>query len=135
MSNNHYNNLIFLFSFYVINVSVNSKGYHPYPEGKFPKFGISQPPGQFFCQMASHRLPWTFCFNKFYTFPRLSRSQSLEYLPIHIEDIYILISIEYRENGKTLNLIHHSQIPLPPPSKNLSNCTEGGGGMVALGLD
>ena len=77
------------------------------------------------CQMASSELPWTFYFNKFYIFPPLSRSHSLEYLPIHMEGIYIY-QLKTWENGKLLKLIHHSQIPAPQ-AKLLSNCGQGGG--------
>ena len=77
-------------------VSVNSKHYRPLPRGKpwgkSSKFGQSWPLVQIFLSNAQHLdFPESLYFNKFYAFQPLSRSQSLEYLQIHMDNIYLSI--------------------------------------------
>ena len=48
-------------------------------------------PGKFFCPKCQAPGFPGFHFNKFYTFPPLSRSQSLEYLEIHMKNLYLSI--------------------------------------------
>ena len=74
-------------------VSVNSKHYHPWqPWHKSSKSGKSWPSFQIFLSnVQPPDFPGSLNFDKFYTFPPLSRSQSLGYLQICMVNIYLLI--------------------------------------------
>ena len=74
-------------------VSVNFKHYHPWqPWHKSSKSGKSWPSVQIFLSnVQPPDFPGSLNFDKFYTFPPLSRSQSLEYLQISMVNIYLLI--------------------------------------------
>ena len=77
-------------------VSVNSKHYHPLPSGNpgVNLQNLANPghPGQIFLSNAQPLdFPGSSYFNTFYTFPPLTRSQSLEYLQIRMENTYLLI--------------------------------------------
>ena len=74
-------------------VSVNSKHYHPWqPWHKSSKSGKSWPSLQIFLSnVQPPDFPGSLNFDKFYTLPPLSRSQSLEYLQICMVNIYLLI--------------------------------------------
>ena len=54
-------------------------------------FKIWQTLANFFIKCSAHGLHWDPLLTKFYTFPPLSRSQSLQYLQIRMENIYLSI--------------------------------------------
>ena len=72
-------------------VSVSSKHYHPIPPGN-PGVNLQNLAtcANFVIKCPSSEFPGSLYFNKFYTFPPLSRSQSLEYLQIRMDNIYLL---------------------------------------------
>ena len=82
-------------------VSVNSKHYHPsQPWHKSSKSGKSWPSLQIFLSnVQPPDFPGNLNFDKFYTFPPLSRSQSLEYLQICMVNIYLLIENMWKWKG------------------------------------
>ena len=105
------------------------------PERNFQNFANLGHPGKFFCQMSGSWASVGACINKFYIFLPFSRSQSLEYLQIRMENIAYLYQLKIcdsRNNwikfSSDISVSSLGQMPRSRPCEGGGGRWGGGGG-------